>query len=268
MPGTLAGNRSEPAAWATVLLLRGRFRTISRRTFTASALTFIGGAMLPKRSHAAPFEANWDSLIEGYRAPEWFRDAKLGIWAHWSAQCVPEQGDWYARKMCIQGDPAYEHHVRTYGHPSQFGFMEIDNLRRAEKWDPDALVRRYKKAGARYFVALANQHDNFDNCASRHHTCDSVNFGPKRDLIGEWRRAARMNGLRFGVSNDSAHAWWWFQTSYGYGAEGPLAGVRYDAHRLTRADGAGTWWEGHDPATGTIAARSMKSGSTRRPSGW
>jgi alpha-L-fucosidase len=150
---------------------------ISRRAFTASALAFAGGAALSKRASADPFEATWDSLIEGYGAPEWFRDAKLGIWSHWSARCVPEQGDWYARRMYIQGDPAYEHHVRRYGHPSQFGFKEIDNLWRAENWDPDALLRRYKRAGVRYFVALANHHDNFDNFGSRHHARNAVNCG-------------------------------------------------------------------------------------------
>jgi alpha-L-fucosidase len=149
--------------------------------------------------------------------------------------------------MYIQGDPAYDYHVRTHGHPSQVGFMEINNLWRAENWDPEALVARYKRAGAKYFVALANHHDNFDNYNSRHHAWNSVNVGPKRDLIGIWARAARAQGLRFGVSNHSAHAWHWFQTAYGYDAEGPRAGARYDAHRLTRADGAGKWWQGLDP---------------------
>jgi alpha-L-fucosidase len=186
-------------------------------------------------------------LIADYRAPDWFRDAKFGIWAHWSAQCQPEQGDWYARRMYIQGDPAYDYHARTHGHPSQFGFMEINNLWRAERWGPDALMQRYKRAGAKYFVALANHHDNFDNYNSRHHAWNSVNVGPKRDLIAGWAAAARRHGLRFGVSNHSSHAWWWLQTAYAYDPEGPMAGVRYDAHRLTRADGVGKWWEGLDP---------------------
>src|SRR5689334_4654616 len=66
-----------------------------------------------------PFEPTWQSLTR-YRAPDWFRDAKFGIWAHWTAQCVPEQGDWYARRMYLQGDPSYQFHVKTYGHPSKF----------------------------------------------------------------------------------------------------------------------------------------------------
>ena len=125
--------------------------------------------------------------------------------------------------------------------------MEIDNLWKAENWDPEKLMELYKQAGAKYFVALANHHDNFDNYDSKYHAWNSVNVGPKKDLIDIWAKAARKNGLRFGVSNHSAHAWHWFQIAYGYDAEGPLAGVRYDAATLTKADGKGKWWEGLDP---------------------
>jgi alpha-L-fucosidase len=192
------------------------------------------------------FKPEWESLKQ-YKAPEWFRDSKFGIWAHWSAQCVPEQGDWYARQMYLQGHAHYNFHVAHYGHPSKFGFMEIDNLWKAERWDPEALIDRYVKAGARYFVALANHHDNFDCYDSTYHAWNSVRVGPKKDIVGTWARIARSRGLRFGVSNHSAHAWHWFQTAYGYDAEGPLAGVRYDAFTLRKEDGKGKWWEGLDP---------------------
>lgn len=174
-------------------------------------------------------------------------DAKFGIWAHWSAQCVPEAGDWYARHMYIQGSPQYNYHVAKYGHPSQFGFMEIDNLWKAEKWEPEKLMELYKRAGAKYFVTLANHHDNFDNYDSKYHEWNSVRVGPKKDIVGTWEKIARKHGLYFGVSNHSAHAWHWLQTAYGYDGEGDLAGVRYDAATLTKADGKGKWWEGLDP---------------------
>jgi alpha-L-fucosidase len=199
------------------------------------------------RIASGPFQPTWESLAQNYRCPDWFRDAKFGIWAHWSAQCVPEQGDWYARKMYIQGDKDYDYHVAHYGHPSKFGFMEIDNLWKAEHWDPEKLMALYKRAGAKYFVALANHHDNFDNYNSKYHAWNSVNVGPHKDIVGTWAKVARRNGLRFGVSNHSAHSWHWFQTAYGYDGEGPLAGVRYDAATLTKADGKGKWWEGLDP---------------------
>jgi alpha-L-fucosidase len=196
---------------------------------------------------AGPFQPTWDSLAQNYRAPDWFRDAKFGIWAHWSAQCVPEQGDWYARKMYLQGDKVNEYHTAHYGHPSKFGFMEIEHLWTAANWDPEKLMALYQRAGARYFVALANHHDNFDAYDSKYHAWNSVKVGPKRDIVGEWAKVARAHGLRFGVSNHSAHAWHWFQAAYGYDPEGPLAGVRYDAATLTQADGKGQWWEGLDP---------------------
>jgi alpha-L-fucosidase len=193
-----------------------------------------------------PFQANWDSLHQ-YRAPQWFRDAKFGIWAHWTAQCVPEQGDWYARQMYIQGHPHNKYHVEHYGHPSKVGFMEIDRLWSAGNWDPNALMDLYVKAGAKYFVALANHHDNFDCYDSRFHAWNSVNVGPRCDIVGIWATAARERGLKFGVTNHSAHAWHWFQTAYGYDPVGNMAGVRYDAYTLRKEDGKGKWWEGMDP---------------------
>ena len=202
---------------------------------------------LQPRTHDAAFRPTWESLIAGYQAPDWFRDAKLGIWAHWGPQCVPEFGDWYGRLMYVQGGAFYDHHVRTYGHPSDFGFMEFNNLWKAEHWDPEALIGLYKAAGARYFVALANHHDNLDTYASKHHAWNSTRVGPRRDIVGTWAKVARGAGLRFGVSNHQAHAWHWWQTAYGYDAVGPRGGQRYDAFRLTRADGKGKWWEGLDP---------------------
>lgn len=194
-----------------------------------------------------PFEANWDSLKAGYRAPDWYRDAKFGLWAHWGPQCVPEAGDWYARNMYLQGHAQYAHHLANYGHPADVGFIEIINRWRAENWDPDDLLSLYKRAGARYFVAMANHHDNLDNWDSRWHDWNSVRVGPRRDIVGIWAQKAREHGLKFGVSNHATRTWHWFQTAYGYDAEGERAGERYDAYRLDRHDGKGQWWEGLDP---------------------
>ncbi len=226
---------------------RSGFR-LTRRSFVQASATLAGAFALRGTYAAEPvFAANWASLVDNYRTPDWFRDAKFGIWAHWSAQCVPEAGDWYARNMYIQGSSQYDHHVRTYGHPTRSGFMEIENLWKAENWEPEALMDLYVKAGARYFVALANHHDNFDAYDSKYHAWNSVRVGPKRDIIGTWAKIARERGLRFGVSNHSAHSWHWYQTAYGYDPEGALAGQRYDAFRLTKADGRGKWWQGLDP---------------------
>jgi len=224
----------------------------TRRNIIRTLAAAAGATALPVTAPAQQraiaqgmFQPTWDSLKQ-YKTPDWFRDAKFGIWAHWSAQCVPEQGDWYARQMYIQGHPHYNFHVRNYGHPSKFGFMEIDHIWKAEKWEPEALMNRYVKAGAKYFVALANHHDNFDCYDSSHHPWNSVRIGPKKDIVGTWARVARDHGLRFGVTNHSAHSWHWFQTAYGYDPEGELAGVPYDGF-TAKASGKGKWWDGLDP---------------------
>ena len=220
-------------------------RQLLLRAAALSAVPSMGDARALRSKGL--FKPSWASLVEHYRVPAWFGDAKFGIWAHWSAQCVPEFGDWYARRMYLQGDRAYDHHLSHYGHSSQTGFMEIDNLWKAEHWEPEKLMTLYERAGAKYFVALANHHDNFDTYNSRYHAWNATRVGPKRDIVGTWAKIARERGLRFGVSNHSAHAWHWFQAAYGYDAVGDHAGIRYDAYRLTKADGKGKWWEGLDP---------------------
>ena len=107
------------------------------------------------------FEPEWESLRK-YKTPEWFRNAKFGIWAHWGPQCVEGSGDWMARGMYQEGSHAYKHHVANYGHPSEVGFKDILPLFKAEQWNPDSLVAIYKSIGAQYFFVLGNHHDNFD----------------------------------------------------------------------------------------------------------
>ncbi len=173
------------------------------------------------------FEPTWESLEE-YECPEWFRDAKFGIWAIIGPQCVPMQGDWYARHMYIQGHRQYEYHVETYGHPSEFGYKDLIAKFNPEKLDFDKLIELYKQAGAKYAVILAVHHDNFDLWNSKHHEWNSVNKSPKRDLVGEFRDAALRHDIRFGVTTHLARSYSWLQTSHGSDKEGPFAGVPYD----------------------------------------
>jgi alpha-L-fucosidase len=199
---------------------------------------------------AGKFSPTWESLAQ-YETPEWFRDAKFGIWAHWGPQCEPGMGDWYARHLYFEDGPAWgpnvtAFHRETYGHPSQAGFKDVIHRWKAENWDPDKLVALYKRAGAQYFFALANHHDNLDLWDSKYQPWNSVRVGPQKDLIGGWAKAARAHGLKFGVSVHAAHAWTWYEPSQGADKKGPLAGVPYDG-KLTAADGKGQWWEGLDP---------------------
>ena len=192
-----------------------------------------------------PYQATWDSMLS-YEAPDWYRDAKFGIWAHWSPQCVPEAGDWYARNMYIQGSTQYQYHLDHYGHPSKFGFKDLCPQWTLLNWQPDELMERYKKAGARFFFALANHHDNMDAWNSKHNPWNAANIGPHRDVVGGWAAAARKQGLRFGVTVHQPRNWWWLQTAHDSDATGPMKGVPYDGH-LTAADGKGQWWDGFDP---------------------
>lgn len=192
-----------------------------------------------------PFQPSWNSLAQ-YHVPDWFRDAKFGLWAHWSPQCQPERGDWYARGMYQEGSDQYKYHCEKYGHPSKFGFKDVIHEWKAEKWDPEELVSLYKKAGAKYFVALANHHDNFDLYPSKYQSWNATKIGPKKDLIAGWAKAAKNNSLPFGVSVHAAHAWSWYETAQRADKNGPLAGVPYDG-RMTTADGSDKWWNGYNP---------------------
>ncbi len=217
------------------------------------------------------FEPTWESLQQ-YETPEWFRDAKFGIWAHWGPQCQPEAGDWYGRHMYSQGHWQYNYHIEHYGHPSEFGFKDVINEWKAERWDPEALVALYKRAGAKYFFAMGNHHDNLDLWDSKHHEWNSVDVGPHKDILTGWANAARNNGLPFGVSIHSAHAWRWYETSQGADSDGALAGVPYDG-KMTKEDGKGKWWEGLDPQhlyaqNHPLSADSTELGSISRQWDW
>ncbi|MDE3236720.1 MAG: alpha-L-fucosidase [Bacteroidota bacterium] len=233
---------------------------MKRRTILKQLATTIPAAMLSRHIDAAalyvantqnekiakgPFDPSWASLQQ-YQTPEWFRDAKFGMWAHWGPQCQPEFGDWYARQMYIEGNPKYKYHLEKYGHPSVFGFKDVINDWKAEAWNPDELVALYKNTGAKYFVALANHHDNLDLYNSKYQQWNSVKVGPKKDLIGGWAAATRKQGLHFGVSVHAAHAWTWYETAQRADKNGPYAGVPYDG-KLSKRDGKGKWWEGLDP---------------------
>jgi alpha-L-fucosidase len=171
-----------------------------------------------------------DESLKQYQYPEWFRDAKLGFWAHWGPQAVPRQGDWYAKRMYQEGGGggAYKYHLEHYGHPSEFGYKDIIPLWKAERWDPDKLMELYKKAGAKYFVSMGTHHDNFFLWDSKIHKWNAVNMGPKKDVVSLWQQAAKKQGMKFGVSEHLGASYTWFQTSHLSDKQGPKAGVPYD----------------------------------------
>ncbi|MDR0814592.1 MAG: alpha-L-fucosidase [Bacteroidales bacterium] len=191
--------------------------------------------------HAGKFKPTDESLKQ-YKYPEWFRDAKFGIWAHWGPQAVPRQGDWYARGMYERGtyncekekynapNRYYTYHVEHYGHPSEFGYKDIIPLWKAERWNPEELIKLYKRAGAKYFVSMGTHHDNFFLWNSKLHKWNSVNMGPKKDVVGLWQQAAKKEGLYFGVSEHLGASYTWFQSAHKSDQLGDKAGVLYDGN--------------------------------------
>ena len=181
-----------------------------------------------------------DESLKTYKYPEWFRDVKFGIWSHWGPQAVPRQGDWYAKGM-YEGDNYdctkekynkahryYTYHVEHYGHPSEFGYKDIIPLWKAERWNPEELMKLYKRVGAQYFVSMGTHHDNFFLWNSKLHKWNSVNMGPKKDVVGLWQAAAKKEGLYFGVSEHLGASYTWFQRSHQSDQLGTKAGVPYD----------------------------------------
>nr|WP_294782640.1 alpha-L-fucosidase [uncultured Flavobacterium sp.] len=194
-----------------------------------------------------PFEPSWESIEKNYPGePDWLRDAKFGIWVHFGPQASGESGDWYARNLYKTDNVAYQNHLKKYGHPSESGYKEVLRDWNPKKLDPEQLTKIYKDAGARFLMIQGVHHDNYDLWNSKYQPWNSVNIGPKRDLIGEWAKACKAAGMRYGVTFHHEYTWWWWQTAFESDKEGSKKGVPYDGN-LTLADGKGKWWEGYDP---------------------
>jgi alpha-L-fucosidase len=148
-----------------------------------------------------PFQADWESL-QKYEVPEWYRDAKFGIFIHWGAYSVPAFGnEWYPRNMYVPGSPEYKHHEATYGSQDKFGYKDFLPMFRAEHFDPAAWAELFKKSGAKYVVPVAEHHDGFAMYDSGLSDWTAAKMGPHRDTTGELGEAVRAAGLHFGVSS-------------------------------------------------------------------
>jgi alpha-L-fucosidase len=195
---------------------------------------FGQAATLPITS--GPFKGT-RAALDAYTVPDWFRDAKFGIWSHWGPQSGVEAGDWFARNMYIQGTPQYEYHLKTYGHPSKTGYKDLIPLFKGDKWDPDHLMDLYVKAGAKYFVSMGVHHDNYDMWNSKYQPrWNATAVGPMRDIVGLYKQAARKRGLRFGVSEHLSNSFDWLAPAHTSDTKGTLAGVSYDGTNPYYAD--------------------------------
>lgn len=147
------------------------------------------------------FKDNWDSLSE-YQLAKWYRNAKFGIFIHWGVYSVPAfESEWYPRNMYIQGSPAYEHHIKTYGEHKNFGYKDFIPMFQAEKFDAEEWAELFKEAGARYVVPVAEHHDGFQMYRSELSHFNAYEMGPKRDVLGELGAAFEKRGLTLCASS-------------------------------------------------------------------
>jgi alpha-L-fucosidase len=186
-----------------------------RRTVAAGvcmALVLLVATDTPAQSKRAPrrYEATWESL-RGHEVPQWYRDAKFGIFIHWGLYSVPAfANEWYPRSMYQSGTREFEHHVKTYGSQGTFGYKDFIPKFTAERFDPDAWAALFEDAGARFVVPVAEHHDGFAMYDSKFTEWDAMDKGPRRDLIGDLARAVRKRGLVLGLSSHRAEHWWFF----------------------------------------------------------
>jgi len=154
------------------------------------------------------FQPAWESL-KNYKIPEWFRDAKFGIFIHWGVYSVPAfENEWYPRNMYVKDSKEYKHHVEKYGPQSKFGYKDFIPMFKAEKFYANNWVELFKKAGAKYIVPVAEHHDGFAMYNTALSRWNAFNMGPHRDIIGELAEATRKANLIFGLSSHRVEHWW------------------------------------------------------------
>jgi alpha-L-fucosidase len=169
----------------------------------------------PKKVPQFKFEPTGESL-KNYKVPQWYEDAKFGIYFHWAPFSVAAyKTEWYPHWMYsperikkrknFQDIPA--HHVEKWGPLDKFGYKDFIPMFKAEKWDPHQWVELFKQAGAKYVVSAAVHHDGFAMWDSKHIPYNSKAMGPKRDIVGEFVDAARDAGMKTGVSTHYGRHW-------------------------------------------------------------
>ncbi len=164
---------------------------------------------------AGEYKDTWDSLAK-HKTPQWFLDAKFGIFIHWGIYSVPAFGsEWYSRNMYIEGSPEFEHHVKTYGAHKDFGYKDFIPMFKAENFDAKNWISLFKRAGAKYIVPVAEHHDGFQMYDSALSKWNAANMGPCRNVLGELSEEARKEGLVNGASTHRIEHWFFM----GHGKE-------------------------------------------------
>lgn len=162
------------------------------------------------QANDGPYRPDWETM-RSYQMPQWYKDAKFGIFIHWGALSVSEiVNEWYPRNMYQQDNNAFQEHIKKYGTQDKVGYKDLVAQFKAEKWDPNDWAKLFKEAGARYVIPVAEHHDGFAMYDSDLSDWTAVKMGPKRDTIGELAKAVRAEGLHFGTSFHRAEHNWFF----------------------------------------------------------
>ncbi len=158
------------------------------------------------------YQPTWNSL-RTHQIPQWFQDAKFGIYTHWGVYCVPAFGPnatWYPYNMYRPGTGQYDYHVKTYGGPEKFGYKDFIPMFTGEKFDANEWAELFKGAGAQYAGPVGEHHDGFCLWDSDYTEWKATKMGPKRDVVGELAKAIRQQNMRFMVALHHAENWWFF----------------------------------------------------------
>lgn len=192
---------------------------MSKKTFLSAlaALLFLPSAIHAEKNDCASpagtavFRDNWDNIASNYQFPEWYRDAKFGIFIHWGVYSVPAfTNEWYSRFMYIEGSKEYNHHREVWGEQTKFGYKDFIPLFTGAKFNADEWAALFKSSGAKYVVPVAEHHDGFSMYDSDLNPWNAKRMGPKRDIIGELKRSFEKEGLIFGASSHRAENAWFF----------------------------------------------------------
>lgn len=151
-----------------------------------------------KKEKQVSYQEDWESLAKHNEEPDWFKDAKFGIYFHWGVYSVPAFGnEWYPSRMHFEDKVEYQHHIETYGPLSEFGYHDFVPLFKAENFDAREWSELFRKAGARFAGPVAEHHDGFSMWASDVTPWNVGDKGPKRDITGELKEAITADGMKF-----------------------------------------------------------------------
>ncbi|MBP5554330.1 MAG: alpha-L-fucosidase [Lachnospiraceae bacterium] len=155
-----------------------------------------------------PYKDDWTSLSKN-GVPEWFSEAKFGIFIHWGVFTSEEfMNEWYPRNLYIEGSEEYKHHVEKYGPLSESGYIDYIDRFKAENFNPDEWLDVFKKSGAKYVIPVGEHHDGFQMYKSKASHWNAFEKGPRKDIDALLEESAKKHGIRFGISSHRFEHWW------------------------------------------------------------